>query len=87
MGTFVNLGFTLFSSIAGLIVGGLLEIGSPCAFVLYLTAVFAPIQQLSQVFDTYQQGRVAMDRITDLLDVAVSVSEMIVIVCPNCIAV
>ena len=43
------------------------------AFVLYLTAVFAPIQQLSQVFDTYQQGRVAMDRIHDLLAVPVSV--------------
>ena len=52
---------------------GSLEVGPLFAFVLYLTAVFAPIQQLSQVFDTYQQGRVAMDRITDLLDVPVSV--------------
>ena len=60
---------------ATLVQGGSLEIGSLFAFVLYLTAVFAPIQQLSQVFDTYQQGRVAMDRITDLLDVPVSVPE------------
>jgi ATP-binding cassette subfamily B protein len=60
---------------AALVQGGSLEVGSLFAFVLYLTAVFAPIQQLSQVFDTYQQGRVAMDRIADLLDVPVSVPE------------
>ena len=60
---------------AALVQGGSLEVGSLFAFVLYLTAVFAPIQQLSQVFDTYQQGRVAMDRITDLLGVPVSVPQ------------
>ena len=54
---------------------GTLEIGDLFAFVLYLTAVFAPIQQLSQVFDTYQQGKVAMDRITQLLDMPVSVAQ------------
>jgi ATP-binding cassette, subfamily B, bacterial len=58
---------------AALVRGGSLEVGSLFAFVLYLTAVFAPIQQLSQVFDTYQQGKVAMDRITELLGVPVSV--------------
>ena len=58
---------------AALVAGGSLEVGPLFAFVLYLTVAFAPIQQLSQVFDTYQQGRVAMDRITDLLDVPVSV--------------
>src|SRR4029453_3223760 len=52
-----------------------LEIGPLFAFVLYLTAVFAPIQQLSQVFDTYQQGNVAMDRIKELMAVPVSVRE------------
>ncbi|HET6948785.1 MAG TPA: ABC transporter ATP-binding protein [Acidimicrobiales bacterium] len=60
---------------AGLVRGGSLEVGDLFAFVLYLTTVFAPIQQLSQVFDTYQQGKVAMDRITDLLDVPVSVGQ------------
>jgi ATP-binding cassette subfamily B protein len=60
---------------AYLVSNGSLEIGPLFAFVLYLTAVFAPIQQLSQVFDTYQQGRVAMDRIHDLLAVPVSVPE------------
>ncbi|HEY2996979.1 MAG TPA: ABC transporter transmembrane domain-containing protein [Acidimicrobiales bacterium] len=60
---------------AGMIENGTLNVGALFAFVLYLTAVFAPVQQLSQVFDTYQQGRVAMDRITELLDVPVSVRQ------------
>ena len=31
-------------------------IGALTAFLLYLTQLFAPVQQLSQVFDTYQQA-------------------------------
>jgi ATP-binding cassette subfamily B protein len=57
---------------AGLARRGDLSVGELFAFVLYLTAVFAPIQQLSQVFDTYQQGEVAMQRLRDLLDTPVS---------------
>jgi ATP-binding cassette, subfamily B, bacterial len=60
---------------SGLVRDGQLGIGPLFAFVLYLTAVFAPIQQLSQVFDTYQQGNVAMDRIKELMAVPVSVRE------------
>jgi ATP-binding cassette subfamily B protein len=60
---------------ASLVASGSLEVGALFAFVLYLTTVFAPIQQLSQVFDTYQQGSVAMDRITDLLATPVSVPQ------------
>lgn len=37
------------------------------AFVLYLGLLFGPIQQLSQVFDGYQQARVGLRRIGDLL--------------------
>ncbi|MCW4355138.1 ABC transporter ATP-binding protein/permease [Hoyosella sp. YIM 151337] len=37
------------------------------AFVLYLGLLFTPIQQLSQVFDGYQQARVGLRRIADLL--------------------
>ena len=47
-------------------------VGELFAFVLYLTTVFAPIQQLSQVFDSYQQGEVAMSRLRDLLETPVS---------------
>lgn len=37
------------------------------AFVLYLGLLFGPIQQLSQVFDGYQQANVGLERIGDLL--------------------
>lgn len=37
------------------------------AFVLYLTQFFAPIQQLSQVFDSYQQARAGMRKLRTLL--------------------
>jgi ATP-binding cassette, subfamily B, bacterial len=37
------------------------------AFVLYLTQFFSPIQQLSQVFDSYQQARAGMRKLRTLL--------------------
>lgn len=37
------------------------------AFLLYLTLFFGPVQQLSQVFDGYQQARVGLNRISELL--------------------
>jgi ATP-binding cassette subfamily B protein len=41
--------------------------GTLIAFVLYLELLFAPILQLSQVFDGYQQARVGLRRIGELL--------------------
>jgi ATP-binding cassette subfamily B protein len=41
--------------------------------MLYLNLFFAPIQQLSQVFDAYQQARVSLHRIGDLLATPTSV--------------
>jgi len=46
---------------------GALSAGALIAFVLYLDQFFSPIQQLSQVFDSYQQAAVAMNRISDLM--------------------
>jgi ATP-binding cassette subfamily B protein len=37
------------------------------AFLLYLSIFFTPIQQLSMVFDSYQQAAVALSRIGELL--------------------
>lgn len=37
------------------------------AFTLYLGMLFGPIQQLSHVFDGYQQAKVGLNRIDDLL--------------------
>ncbi|RVW03121.1 ABC transporter ATP-binding protein [Rhodococcus xishaensis] len=41
--------------------------GTLVAFVLYLGLLFGPIQQLSQVFDGYQQANVGLRRIAELL--------------------
>ncbi|WP_278315337.1 ABC transporter ATP-binding protein [Lolliginicoccus levis] len=50
-----------------------LSAGALAAFVLYLNLLFGPIQQLSQVFDSYQQARVGLLRIRDLLATVPSV--------------
>jgi ABC-type multidrug transport system fused ATPase/permease subunit len=47
---------------------GDVEIGVMVAFVGYLQAFFDPIQQISQLYTTYQQGMAALDKIFDLLD-------------------
>ncbi|MGN6695249.1 MAG: ABC transporter ATP-binding protein, partial [Aquihabitans sp.] len=49
--------------------------GTLIAFVLYLDLFFSPIQQLSQVFDTYQQARVALTRIGEVLGEPSSIPE------------
>jgi ATP-binding cassette, subfamily B, bacterial len=46
---------------------GHLSAGTLVAFVLYLSMLFGPVQQLSQVFDGYQQAVVGLRRISDLL--------------------
>ena len=43
--------------------------GELIAFLLYLNLFFAPIQQLSSVFDTWQQARISIGRIEGLLAV------------------
>jgi ABC-type multidrug transport system fused ATPase/permease subunit len=44
------------------------QIGIVVAFVGYLSTFFDPIQQLSNLYTTYQQGMAALDKIFDLLD-------------------
>jgi ATP-binding cassette, subfamily B, bacterial len=46
------------------------QIGVVVAFVGYLNTFFDPIQQLSNLYTTYQQGMAALDKIFDLLDTA-----------------
>jgi ATP-binding cassette, subfamily B, bacterial len=52
---------------AGLITSGHLTSGALIAFILYIDMFFSPIQQLSQVFDSWQQTRVSVNRISDLM--------------------
>ncbi len=44
-----------------------LAIGTLLAFLLYLTQVFAPVQQLASVFDVYQRARAGLVRVSELL--------------------
>ncbi len=57
---------------AGQVVAGTLTVGTLLAFVLYLDSFFAPVQQLSQAFDGYQQATVGLNRIRELLATAPS---------------
>jgi len=52
---------------ASLITSRNLTIGALIAFLLYLSQFFAPIQQLSQVFDTYQRAGAGIRQIRKLL--------------------
>ncbi len=51
-----------------LAIEGAIQVGVVVAFIGYLTTFFDPIQQLSQLYTTYQQGMAALDKIFDLLD-------------------
>ena len=57
------------------IASGSVTPGILTAFLLYLGLFFSPIQQLSQVFDGYQQARIGLGRIGDLLRTPTSVLE------------
>ena len=49
-------------------INGDVQIGVLVAFVGYLNAFFDPIQQISQLYTTYQQGMAALDKIFELLE-------------------
>ncbi|MFI0801053.1 ABC transporter ATP-binding protein [Amycolatopsis lurida] len=60
---------------ANRVAAGTLSAGVLVAFLLYLGQFFSPIQQLSSVFDGYQQARVGLTRIGDLLRTPTSVPQ------------
>ncbi|MGH3490660.1 MAG: ABC transporter ATP-binding protein [Actinopolymorphaceae bacterium] len=60
---------------AGLVRNGALTAGALIAYLLYLDLFFSPVQQLSQVFDGYQQARVGLRRIGELLRTPTSTPE------------
>ncbi len=49
-------------------IDGAIQVGTIVAFIGYLQLFFDPIQQLSQLYTTYQQGMAALDKIFELLD-------------------
>ncbi|GGR05748.1 ABC transporter ATP-binding protein [Streptomyces netropsis] len=52
---------------AGRVSAGTLTAGALVAYLLYIDLFFAPVQQLSQVFDGYQQATVSLGRVQELL--------------------
>lgn len=58
-----------------LVTQGRLTVGELAAFFLYLTMFFAPIQQLVQLYNTYQQGRAAVRKLSELFAEAPEVRE------------
>ncbi len=50
------------------VIDGTVSIGVLASFVFYLSTFFDPIQQLSQLYTTYQSGMAALDKIFGLLD-------------------
>ncbi|MEU7557992.1 ABC transporter ATP-binding protein [Streptomyces eurythermus] len=52
---------------AGRVEAATLTTGALVAYLLYIDLFFAPVQQLSQVFDGYQQATVSLGRIQELL--------------------
>ncbi|MEM9564266.1 MAG: ABC transporter ATP-binding protein [Actinomycetota bacterium] len=58
-----------------MVLDGTLTVGELFAFLLYLTAFFAPIQQLVQLYTVYQQGQAALAKLRDLLGTESSVPE------------
>ncbi|MEU1281801.1 ABC transporter ATP-binding protein [Streptomyces sp. NPDC005805] len=54
---------------------GTLTTGALVAYLLYIELFFAPVQQLSQVFDGYQQAAVSLGRVQELLREPTSTAE------------
>jgi ATP-binding cassette subfamily B protein len=58
-----------------MVLRGSLSVGELAAFLLYLTAFFAPIQQMVQLYNTYQQGQAALRKLGELLSTETTVAE------------
>ncbi len=58
-----------------LVIRGELSLGQFTALILYLNSFFAPIQQLVQLYTTYQQGQAAVAKLRDLLGTPPAVAE------------
>jgi ATP-binding cassette subfamily B protein len=60
-------GAVVLLAAASQIHSGAITVGSLIAYLLWVDSLFAPVQQLSQVFDGYQQANVGLQRIKTLL--------------------
>jgi ATP-binding cassette, subfamily B, bacterial len=68
---------------AGEVHSGALKAGGLIAYLLYIDLLFSPVQQLSQVFDGYQQAAVGLRRISGLLRMPTSTPEAAAPITPH----
>lgn len=70
------LGQVAVLGIGGLLVrDGQMTLGVLFAFLLFLNLLFAPVQQLVQLYTTYQQGQSSVSKLAELLEHQPSVTE------------
>jgi ABC-type multidrug transport system fused ATPase/permease subunit len=67
LSAFVTAGILLYGGLQA--IDGHVTVGVLVAFIAALNNFFDPIQQLSQLYTTYQAGMAALDKIFELLDV------------------
>jgi ATP-binding cassette subfamily B protein len=60
-----------------MVLQGKLTLGELSAFVLSLNTFFAPIQQLVQLYDTFQKGQASLRKLADLLQTEPTVAEKV----------
>ena len=65
-------GAVILLAAVGQVHSGVLSAGSLIAYLLWVDQLFSPIQQMSQVFDGYQQANVGLQRIKGLLQTPTS---------------
>ena len=58
-----------------MVLDGSLQVGELTAFVLFVNTFFAPIQQMVQLYNTYQQGQSGLQKISDILGTEPSIAE------------
>jgi ATP-binding cassette subfamily B protein len=69
-------GIALIVGIGGLFVDQeIVTVGTVAAFVLYLNNLFEPVQQLGQLYNTFQQAAAALYKLFGLLDTPASIAE------------
>jgi ATP-binding cassette subfamily B protein len=76
-------GAVVLFAAAGEIRAGAITVGSLIAYLLWVDSLFAPVQQMSQVFDGYQQASVGLQRIKGLLQTLTSTPQAAVPVQPG----
>src|SRR5688500_6160003 len=58
-----------------MVLRGDLSVGELTAFILYINQFFLPIQQLVQLYNTYQQGQAAVNKLRDFVETDPAVLE------------